>query len=122
MRIWVEVIPGADAVRAALELPEAGVEPELELDVELDEHAATVSAATVMMAAACQRSRIGLIMKCLPFRADPGGFLVRPPGLAERGGWPALGRPEAWPQTRTQGARSGSCRSSGSPGSSGQDL
>jgi len=30
---------------------------ELVLELELDEHAATPSAATVMMAAACQRSR-----------------------------------------------------------------
>jgi hypothetical protein len=50
------VIPGADAVRAALELllePAAG----LELELEPEEQAATVNAATVMMAAACQRSR-----------------------------------------------------------------
>jgi hypothetical protein len=45
----VGVIPGADAVRAALELL-----LELELELELDEHAATPSAAAVMMAAACQ--------------------------------------------------------------------
>jgi hypothetical protein len=57
MRICVEVIPGADAVSAAVELPDVAPEPEPELDVELDEHAATVSAATVMMAAACQRCR-----------------------------------------------------------------
>jgi hypothetical protein len=52
----VGVMPGADAVRAALELL---VEPEVEveLELELDEHAATPSSAEVMMAAACQRSR-----------------------------------------------------------------
>jgi hypothetical protein len=50
----VGVMPGADAVRAALELPPA---LELELELPLDEHAATPSAAAVMMAAACQRSR-----------------------------------------------------------------
>jgi hypothetical protein len=50
----VAVTPGADAVRAALEvLFVLG----LELGLELDEHAATPSAAAVMMAAACQRSR-----------------------------------------------------------------
>ena len=48
-------MPGADAVSAELELPEP--EPALELELELDEQAATVNAATVMMAAACQRSR-----------------------------------------------------------------
>jgi len=55
MVIVVGVMPGADAVRAALELLE--LEPELELELELDEQAATARAATVMMAAACQRSR-----------------------------------------------------------------
>jgi hypothetical protein len=58
--IVVAVMPGADAVSAALELPELAPGPELEL--ELDEHAATPSAATVMMAAACQRTRWGLVM------------------------------------------------------------
>ncbi len=54
MVMVVAVTPGADAVSAALELlPELG----LELELELDEHAATPSAAAVMMAAACQRSR-----------------------------------------------------------------
>jgi len=48
------VTPGADAVRAALEL---ALEVGLELGLELDEHAATPSAAAVLMAAACQRSR-----------------------------------------------------------------
>ena len=52
MVMVVGVMPGADAVRAALELV-----LELALELELDEHAATPSAATVMMAAACQRSR-----------------------------------------------------------------
>ncbi len=57
--IWVAVMPGADAVRAALELPELPelLEPVPGLELEFDEQAATVSAATVMMAAACQRSR-----------------------------------------------------------------
>ena len=55
MVIVVGVMPGADAVRAELELLE--LEPALELELELDEQAATASAATVMMAAACQRSR-----------------------------------------------------------------
>jgi hypothetical protein len=56
MVMVVGVMPGADAVRAALELL---LEPalELELELELDEHAATPSRAEVMMAAACQRSR-----------------------------------------------------------------
>jgi hypothetical protein len=50
-------MPGADAVSAELELlePDPALEPELEL--ELEEQAATVNAATVMMAAACQRRR-----------------------------------------------------------------
>jgi len=48
-------MPGADAVSAELELPEP--DPALEPEFELDEQAATVNAATVMMAAACQRSR-----------------------------------------------------------------
>ena len=52
MVMVVAVMPGADAVRAALELL-----AELALELELDEHAATASAATVTMAAACQRSR-----------------------------------------------------------------
>jgi hypothetical protein len=47
-------MPGADAVKAALELPPV---LELELELELDEHAATPSRAEVIMAAACQRSR-----------------------------------------------------------------
>ncbi len=54
MVMVVGVMPGADAVRAALELL---LELALELELELDEHAATPSAAAVMMAAACQRSR-----------------------------------------------------------------
>jgi hypothetical protein len=53
MVIVVAVMPGADAVRAALEL----LLLELELELELDEHAATPSAAAVMMATACQRRR-----------------------------------------------------------------
>jgi hypothetical protein len=53
----VGVMPGADAVRAALELPLLEPEAELELELELDEHAATPSRAEVMMAAARQRSR-----------------------------------------------------------------
>ena len=53
--IVVGVMPGADAVRAALELLE--LDPELGLELELDEQAAAASAATVVMAAACQRSR-----------------------------------------------------------------
>jgi hypothetical protein len=58
MVIVVGVMPGADAVRAALELLELlELEPELGVELELDEQAATASAATVMMAAACQRSR-----------------------------------------------------------------
>jgi len=48
----VEVMPGADAVSAALELL-----VELALELELDEHAATASSATVARAVACQRSR-----------------------------------------------------------------
>ena len=50
----VGVMPGADAVRAAFELLPV---LELELELPLDEHAATPSGAEVMMAAACQRSR-----------------------------------------------------------------
>jgi hypothetical protein len=56
MVIWVGVMPGADAVRAALELPLEPA-PGLELELEPEEHAAAVNAATVMTAAACQRSR-----------------------------------------------------------------
>jgi len=52
MVMVVAVMPGADAVRAALELV-----LELALELELDEHAATPSAAAVIRAAACQRSR-----------------------------------------------------------------
>jgi len=55
MVIVVAVMPGADAVSAAPELLEP--DPGLELEVELDEQAATASAAAVMMAAACQRRR-----------------------------------------------------------------
>jgi hypothetical protein len=53
------VIPGADAVSAELELlePDPALELEPEPEPEPDEQAATVKAATVMMAAACQRSR-----------------------------------------------------------------
>jgi hypothetical protein len=54
MVMVVGVMPGADAVRAALELP---AELELEPELELDEHAATPSRAEVMMATACQRIR-----------------------------------------------------------------
>jgi hypothetical protein len=60
MRIWVGVIPGADAVRAELELPEV----EAGLELELDEHAAAASAATVTMVAACQWRRRALFMRC----------------------------------------------------------
>jgi hypothetical protein len=55
MVIWVAVMPGADAVSAALELLDP--DPGLELEPEPDEQAATVNAATVATAAACQRSR-----------------------------------------------------------------
>jgi hypothetical protein len=55
MVICVGVMPGADAVSAALELLEP--DPEFELEPEPDEQAATVNAATVATAAACQRSR-----------------------------------------------------------------
>jgi hypothetical protein len=55
MVIVVGVIPGADAVRAVLELPE--LDPEAAVELELDEHAARANAATVIMAAACQRTR-----------------------------------------------------------------
>jgi hypothetical protein len=83
MVIWVAVTPGADAVRAAFELLEAELlepEPGLELEVELDEQAATVNVATVMMAAACQRSRGVLrFMKC----------------LLSHVGWPTFRRPAA---------------------------
>jgi len=52
------VMPGADAVRAALELPLLLLPPELGVELELLlEHAATASALTVIRAAACQRSR-----------------------------------------------------------------
>jgi hypothetical protein len=57
IRIWVGVMPGADAVSAELELELLEPDPAPELEPELDEQAATVNAATVMMAAACQRSR-----------------------------------------------------------------
>ena len=46
MVIVVAVMPGADAVSAALELL-LEPEPEPELELEPDEHAATVNAATV---------------------------------------------------------------------------
>jgi hypothetical protein len=46
-------MPGADAVSAELEL----LEPDPALELELEEQAATESAATVTTAAACQRSR-----------------------------------------------------------------
>ena len=55
MVIWVGVMPGADAVSAALELLEP--DPGLELELEPEEQAATANVATVTMAAACQRSR-----------------------------------------------------------------
>ena len=45
MVIWVGVMPGADAVSAALELLDP--DPELGLEPEPDEQAATVNAATV---------------------------------------------------------------------------
>ena len=51
----------------------------VELELELDEHAATPSAATVMMAAARQRSRRDFFMKCLPSHV----------------GWPVPDRPKA---------------------------
>src|SRR5579862_4656263 len=93
MVIVVGVMPGADAVRAALELPlllllppELGVELELLL-----EHAATASALTVIRAAACQRSRCDLFMKCLPFRV----------------GWPAFRRPKASHAVRARRATRG---------------
>src|ERR1700692_3924696 len=88
MVIVVAVMPGADAVSAALELPpEAAPEPEPE------EHAATASAATVTMAMAGTRSRWDLFIECLLSRGGPGGC---PPGLSEpRAGWPA----PCWPET-----------------------
>ncbi len=57
MRIWVGVMPGADAVSAAVELLELEPAAGLELELEPEEQAATVNEATVMMAAACQRRR-----------------------------------------------------------------
>jgi hypothetical protein len=78
----VAVMPGAEAVRAALELLLLELEPEPEPELELElllEHAATASAVAVMMAAACQRSRWDLFMKCLPSHV----------------GWPAFRRPKA---------------------------
>jgi hypothetical protein len=53
MVIWVAVMPGADAVSAALDEPDPG----LELELPPEEQAATVNAAAVMTAAACQRRR-----------------------------------------------------------------
>src|SRR6516164_9071796 len=89
-------MPGADAVRAALELLELPVEPvpglELELELELL-HAATASAAVVTTARAGTRSRCDLFIECLLSRGVPG---VRSPGTAEpRAGWSAPHRPEA---------------------------
>jgi hypothetical protein len=55
MVIWVGVMPGADAVSAALDEPDPGFELELELPPE--EQAAIENTATVMMAVACQRRR-----------------------------------------------------------------
>jgi hypothetical protein len=78
MVMVVGVMPGADAVRAALELL-LELELELVLELELDEHAATPSTVAVMMAAACQRSRLDLFIKCLPSHV----------------GWPVPDRPKA---------------------------
>jgi hypothetical protein len=64
--IVVAVMPGADAVRAALELPPA---PAAELELPLLElHAAAVSAATAMTAMAGTRSRCDLFIEYLPSR------------------------------------------------------
>jgi hypothetical protein len=52
MVMVVAVMPGADAVRAALEVLVGVV-----VEVELDEHAVTVSPAAAIRAVACQRSR-----------------------------------------------------------------
>jgi hypothetical protein len=52
MVMVVAVMPGADAVRAAFELL-----VEVVLELELDEHAVTASAAAAIRAVACQRSR-----------------------------------------------------------------
>src|SRR5271165_1314246 len=96
MVIVVAVMPGADAVRAALELePEPVLEPELELELEL--HAATASAAVAMTAIAGTRSRcdFDLFIEC----------------LLSHGVWPASRRPKAWHPRWMPHARDGQRRS-----------
>ena len=75
MVIVVEVMPGADAVSGAVELPVLVLVPEAELELELplDEHAARVNAAAVATAtAAVRRNLWGLLMNYLPFQSVPG--------------------------------------------------
>src|SRR5215467_6274641 len=121
MVIVVAVMPGADAVSAALELlPEPEPGPELELEPEL--HAATASAAAATAATAGTRSRCDLFIECLLSRGVPecqgvrgegsppsagGSGWVVLPGLAE----PALRRPEAWHPAWMPSARWGQRRS-----------
>jgi hypothetical protein len=69
MVIVLVVIPGADAFRAALELPpeppELVLPPEPAPELELEEHAATVSAAAATTAIAGTRSRCDLFIERL---------------------------------------------------------
>src|SRR5579863_1146803 len=118
MVIVVAVMPGADAVRGAVELllapaapPEAGLEaePGAGLVLELELHAATASAAVATTAMAGPRSRWDLFIECLLSRGVPGG---RPRGSAgHRAGRPAARRPRARPPARTPAAGRGQWRS-----------
>jgi len=75
-------MPGADAVSAELELLEPDPGLELEPELELDEQAATVNAATVATAAACQRRRYAFLIRFATFRPRPllpGGNAASPP-------------------------------------------
>src|SRR5581483_3549898 len=95
MVIWVGVMPGADAVSAAFELPEPDPDPEPELEPPPEEQAATARLATVTIAAVpltCQRSRRVRFMQSLP----------------SHGGWPALRRPAACRGERSRHGKSGS--------------
>src|SRR5580693_5333110 len=104
MRIEVAVMPGADAVSGAVSLPvvlDVAPEPAVELEpglvLELEEQAATASAAAATTAMAGARSRFDLFIECLSFLFY--GFPEElPSGLAGRrwlapvGGSPAGSR------------------------------
>src|SRR5215831_1332461 len=125
MVIVVAVMPGADAVRAALELALAlglvAPAPGLELvELELEVHAARPSAAVARTAMAGTRSRCDLFIECLLSCGIPegqggmGGRVVPPYGVSPGGRPPG----ETEHRTRVPGESCGQRRSRRGRGSS----